>query len=88
MTLTWPLAIVLVVTIFLVVTALQTPAHRRSRFQLAEMQAKYNEQYQTLAADYATVAAELRDTQAAMAADLAKLATSVESIEAMMREVG
>lgn len=88
MTLTWPLAIVLVVVIFLVVTAVQTPAHRRSRLQLEEMKAKYNEQYQVLAADYATLAAELRDTQAAMQADLAKLAAGVESIEAMMREVG
>jgi hypothetical protein len=88
MTLEWPLAIVLVVVIFLVVGAVQTPAHRRSRLQLEEMKAKYNAQYQTLAADYATLAVELRDTQAAMQADLAKLAASVESIEAMMREVG
>ncbi len=88
MTLTWPLAIVLVVVTFLVVTAVQTPAYRRSRFQLAEMKAKHNEQYQTLAADYATLAVEVRDTQAAMQADLARLATGVESIEAMMREVG
>ena len=88
MTLTWPLAIVLVVVIFLVVTAVQTPAYRRSRFQLAEMKAKYNEQYQVVAADYATLAGELRDSQAAMQADLAKLAASVESIETMMREVG
>jgi len=87
MTLTWPLAIVLVVVIFLAVTAVQTPAHRRSRFQLAEMQAKYNEQYQVLAADYAKLAVELRDSQAAVQADLAKLTASVESIEAMMREV-
>ncbi len=88
MTLTWPLAIVLVVVIFLLVAAVQTPAHRRSRFQLAEMKAKYNEQYQTLAADYAKLAVELRDSQAAVQADLAKLTASVESIEAMMREVG
>ena len=52
------------------------------------MQAKYNEQYQVLAADYATLAGELRDSQAAMQSDLAKLAASVESIETMMREVG
>jgi Skp family chaperone for outer membrane proteins len=88
MTLTWPLAIVLVVVIFLGVTTLTTPAFRRSRLQLEEMKAKYNEQYQTLAADYAALAVELRDTQAAMQADLAKLAASVESIESMMREVG
>jgi hypothetical protein len=52
------------------------------------MKAKYNEKYQVLAADYATLAAEVRDTQAAMQAELAKLAAGVESIEAMMREVG
>jgi uncharacterized membrane-anchored protein YhcB (DUF1043 family) len=88
MTLTWPLAIVIVVVIFFGVTALTTPAFRRSRLQLEEMKAKYNQQYQTLAADYATLAVELRDTQAAMQADLAKLAASVDSIESMMREVG
>jgi Skp family chaperone for outer membrane proteins len=88
MTLDWPLAIVLVVVIFLGVVVATAPANRRSRHELEEMKAKYNEQYQTLAADYAALAVELRDTQSAMQADLARLATSVESIEAMMREVG
>ena len=88
MTLDWPLAIVIVVVFFLVVVTATTPAYRRSRLRLEEMKAKYNEQYQVLASDYATLAAELRDTQAAMQADLARLATGVESIEAMMREVG
>jgi Skp family chaperone for outer membrane proteins len=88
MTLEWPLAIVLVVVIFLGVVVATAPANRRSRHELEEMKAKYNEQFQTLAADYATLAVELRDTQVAMQADLARLAASVESIEAMMREVG
>jgi Skp family chaperone for outer membrane proteins len=88
MTLEWPLAIVIVTVIFFGVVVATAPANRRSRHELEEMKAKYNEQYQVLAADYATLAGELRDTQAAMQADLAKLATSVESIEAMMREVG
>ena len=88
MTLTWPLAIVIVTVIFFGVVVATAPANRRSRHELAEMKAKYNEQYQTLAADYATLAAELRDSQAAMQTDLAKLAASVESMEAMMREVG
>jgi hypothetical protein len=86
--LTWPVAIVLVVVIFLVVTGVQTPAYRRARLQIAEMNAKSNDEYKALAADYATLAGELRDTQAAMQADLAKLAAGVESIESMMREVG
>jgi hypothetical protein len=88
MTLDWPLAIVIVVVIFMGVTAIQTPAYRRSRLQIAEMNAKSNDQYKSLAADYAKLAGELRDTQAAMQADLARLATGVESIETMMREVG
>jgi Skp family chaperone for outer membrane proteins len=88
MTLTWPLAIVIVTVIFFGVVVATAPANRRSRHELAEMKAKYNEQYQTLAADYATLAGELRDTQAAMQADLAKLAAGVESIETMIREVG
>ena len=88
MTLTWPAAIVIVTVIFVVFTAVTTPSYRRARTQREEMKAKYNEQYQVLAADYATLAGELRDSQAAMQADLAKVAASVESIEAMMREVG
>jgi uncharacterized membrane protein YcjF (UPF0283 family) len=88
MTLDWPLAIVIVVVIFMGVTAIQTPAYRLSRLQIAEMNAKSNDQYKSLAADYAKLAGELRDTQAAMQADLARLATGVESIETMMREVG
>jgi len=88
MTLEWPLAIVIVVVIFFGVVLATAPANRRARHDLEEMKAKYNEQYQVLASDYATLAAELRDTQAAMQADLARLATGVESIEAMMREVG
>ena len=88
MTLDWPLAIVLVTVIFFGVVVATAPANRRSRHELAEMKAKYNEQYQTLAADYAQLAGELRESQAAMQADLAKLTSAVESIEAMMREVG
>jgi Skp family chaperone for outer membrane proteins len=88
MTLSWPLAIVIVTVIFFGVVVASAPANRRAKHDLEEMKAKYNEQYQVLAADYATLAAELRDSQAAMQADLAKLAAGVESIEAMMRDVG
>ena len=88
MTLTWPLAFVIVAVIFVAAGTLGTPATRRHKLQIEELRAKGNEQYQVLAADYAKLAAELRDSQAAMQADLAKLAAGVESMEAMMREVG
>jgi Skp family chaperone for outer membrane proteins len=77
-----------VTVIFFGVVVATAPANRRAKHDLEEMKAKYNEQYQVLAADYATLATELRDSQAAMQADLAKLAAGVESIEAMMRDVG
>jgi Skp family chaperone for outer membrane proteins len=88
MTLDWPLAIVLVTVIFLGVVTATTPAHRRSQLQLAEMKAKHDGRYQTLAADYATLATELRDTQSGMQADIAAIRASVESVEQMMRDVG
>ena len=87
MTLDWPLAFVLVIVIFLGFTAATTPAYRRARLQRDEMKAKHNEQYETLAADYAKLARELREAQAAMQADLATVSVGVASIEAMMRDV-
>ena len=86
--LAWPVAIIIVVAIIMIMGAAGTPATRRHKIQIEELRAKGNEQYQMLAADYAKLAGELRDSQAAMQADLAKLAAAVESIEAMMREVG
>jgi hypothetical protein len=88
MTLDWPLAIVLVTVIFFGVVLVSAPANRRARLQRDEMKAKHSERYESLAADYAKLAQELRGSQAAMQADLAKVATGVESIETMMREVG
>jgi hypothetical protein len=49
---------------------------------------KYGEQYRLIAADYETLAKETRDAAAAMQTDLARLRDKVDSIEAMMREVG
>ncbi len=49
---------------------------------------KYGEQYRLIAADYETLAKEMRDAATAMQADLTRLREKVESIEAMMREVG
>jgi len=86
--LTWPVAIIIVVAIVMIVGTAGTPATRRHKLQIEELRAKGNEQYQVLAADYAKLATELRDTQTAMQADLARLAASVESMEVMMREVG
>ena len=88
MTLDWPLAIVLVTVIFFGVVVATAPANRRAKHDLEEMKARYNEQYQALAADYAKLAGELRESQGTMQTDLAKLAAGVESIETMMREVG
>jgi len=88
MPLTWPLAIVIVTVIFFGVVVAMAPANRRITLQRDELKAKHSEQFEKLAADYAALATELRDTQAAMKADVAAVRTSVESIEQMMRDVG
>ena len=64
-----------------------TPAYRRSRFRLEEMKTKRNEQYQILADDYTKLARETREVLGALQGEVARVATTVESIEAMMREV-
>ena len=64
-----------------------TPAYRRSRFRLEEMKTKRNEQYQILADDYTKLARETREVLGAAQGEVARVATTVESIEAMTREV-
>ena len=64
-----------------------TPAYRRSRFRLEEMKTKCNEQYQILADDYTKLARETREVLGAVQGEVARVATTVESIEAMTREV-
>ena len=64
-----------------------TPAYRRSRFRLEEMKTKRNEQYQILADDYTKLARGTREVLGAVQGEVARVATTVESIEAMMREV-
>jgi hypothetical protein len=87
MTLGWPAAIVIVTLIIVGVGTATTPANRRSRFRLAEMKAKHNEQYQILTDDYTKLAQETREVLLAMQGEVARIATTVESIETMMREV-
>jgi hypothetical protein len=87
MTLGWPAAIVIVTLIIVGVGTATTPAYRRSRFRLAEMKAKYDEQYQILADDYTKLAQDTRVAIRALQGDVARVATTVESIETMMREV-
>lgn len=88
MILTWPLAIVIVVLIIVGVGTAGMPATRRHRLQVEELRAKGNEQYRALADEFAKLAQETREAQTAMKADLEAVRSSVEAIEAMMRDVG
>jgi hypothetical protein len=87
MTFGWPMAIVIVTLIIVGVGTATTPARRRSQFQLEEMKAKYNEQYQILADACTKVTQETRETLGALQAEVTKISATMESIEAMMREV-
>lgn len=88
MTLTWPLAIVIVALIVVIVGTLGMPATRRHKLQIEELRAKGNEQYRALAEEFAKLAQETREAQSAAKADLEAIRSSVDSIESMMREVG
>jgi hypothetical protein len=88
MTFTWPLAFLIVTLVFFALIAFSTPGRKRHEVQMAEIKAKSGEQYQALSDKYEALARETHEVQAAMQADLAKLAAGVESIDAMMREVG
>ena len=84
----WSVAvIVMVVLVFLGCIALAFIDIRGKTAQ-EEAKGKYGEQYRLIAADYETLAKETRDAATAMQADLARLRDKVDSIEAMMREVG
>ena len=87
-TIGWPAAIIAVFILIVVAVVLSTYFGGRAAVAGEEAKGKYGEQYRLIAADYEALAKETRDLQAAIQTDLAELRTKVESIEAMMREVG
>jgi hypothetical protein len=87
-TITWPEAIVLIFIIMMALILIAEPSRKRHEIRMAEIKAKDGEQYKAIAEEYKKLADETRETQATMQADLAAVRTSVEAIEAMMRDVG
>lgn len=83
-----PLAFVIVVLIFFGVVMATMPSNRRHQIKMAEIKAKSGEEFKELHDQYAQLAEETRGQTAAMAADIAAIRSSVESIEQMMRDVG
>ena len=98
MSISWPVAAIVVALVIIIgMIIMGTLSSRpgslsRSRIsaQVAkeEVQAQHAEQYRTLAADYETLAREMRDATSAIQSDLATMLERVDSIERMMREVG
>ena len=83
-----PLGFMITIIVFFAVASLGLPSYRRQQLKLAEIKSRSTEQFETLNAEYTKLAQETREAQTAMAADLAALRASVESIEQMMRDVG
>jgi len=88
MTLGWPAAFVIVMLVFVALIALSEPSRKRHEIRMTELKTKDGEQFQSLADKYEQLAAETRDVQTTMRADLAAVRASVEAIEQMMRDVG
>jgi hypothetical protein len=87
MTLEWPAVVLIMFVILAIGVALGGPTRRRHALELAEIKAKGNEGYQALAERCEAFAKETRDAQTAMQSDLAALRVTVQTIEAMMRDV-
>jgi len=88
---TWlegPLGFVVVVLAFFAVASLGLPSYRRQQLKLAEIKARSGDELKELNAKYEQLAAETREAQASMQADLSAIRASVEAIEQMMRDVG
>ena len=98
MSISWPVAAIVVALVFIIgliiLGSLSSRPGSLSRSKISaeiakeEVQAKHDEQYRTLAADYETLAREMRDATSAIQSDLATMLERVDSIERMMREVG
>ena len=84
----WPVAIIVIIVVLGVVALLSTIVAGNASVASEEAKGKNGEQYRMLAADYETLAKELRDATSAIQADLATMLERVDSIERMMREVG
>jgi hypothetical protein len=98
MSISGPVAAIVVALVFIIgliiLGSLSNRPGSLSRSKIAaqvakeEAQAKHGAQYRTLAADYETLAKELRDATSAIRSDLGAMLERVDSIERMMREVG
>jgi hypothetical protein len=82
------MAFLIVVFMILAISIASNPSRRRHQIQIEEIKSRSGAQFETLNADYTKLAAETREAQASMQADIAAIRTSVASIEQMMRDVG
>lgn len=88
---TWlegPLGFVVVILAFFAIASLGMPSYRRQQLKLAEIKASSGDEYKELNTKYEQLAAETREVQTSMKADLSAIRASVEAIEQMMRDVG
>ena len=69
----WPAAFVLAALIIGIVGLIGTRMAARAGVDVEEVKGKYMEQYQVLAEDYAKLAQETREAQAAIRSDIASL---------------
>ncbi len=88
MSIGWPGAIVLATLIIGIVGVIGTRMAARAGIDAEEIKGRYTEQYQTLADDYAKLARETREAQAAIRADIATLQRqSAEAQAAVVADV-
>lgn len=84
----WQDVVVIAIVVFGAAAIVSAVISSRAQVASEAKKAQPGEQYQSLAADYGTLAKETRDALKGMQADLADLRKRVEAVERMMREVG
>jgi hypothetical protein len=88
MTMGWPLALVAVFVLIVLAVVLSTIFGGRAAVAGERAKGDSGERYRQIVADYAALARETRDLESTIRAELAALRKKIDSIEAMMQEVG
>jgi hypothetical protein len=87
MEISWPVALIAIFVAVMVGSAVMAYMSGQSSLAIEEAKGRNGEQYRTLAVTYEDLAKEMRDSTAAIQADLAAMRERVDSIDKMMREV-
>ena len=87
MTLSWPVAVIIIFVIFMAVVVYGSAKDRRYKLQKAQITADREQELRQLVARYEQLAETTLDAQQRVAADVSELRSRTTSIEQILRTV-